>query len=432
MAREKLSDTAIGKVRLPAGKNEIVLADGDGLYLRVRRAADGRSVVRQWQFVSKAGGRATKVGLGGLDDVPLALARQKADALRQRRDAGGLVTRVAADTALRTLGDLFEHLERVRPNETTERRGLWDRHCARLADVRLDALNRRHIVSVLDGIVLDGRRNLATGGRHDKLRTAGAVFGLLRLLCSFGVGRGVLTADPMSGMKRKDFGHQGKVRERVLSADEIKELSRRFAVDLRVGPKGREFDIPPLHPGAQAAVWFLLATCVRVGELAAMTPAQVDRKAATWTVPATVAKNRREHVVHLSPFALRMLDAMRRLPTAPGVTNCGATLAKMLHGRQQAAGAQQRRAASTVLLLPGGPFTPHDLRRTGASMMGELGTRSEVIERALNHTLPGLQKVYQRQDLMTERRAAFDALGAQLTQLVDTTGVDKALARAAK
>lgn len=442
--KERLSETRIRATKLPHGKGEITLSDGDGLYLRIRRSrADPDATVRQWLFAYKTGGKVNKVGLGGAEEVSLAQARAKADVLRARRDAGGTPTRDSANAALRTFGDLFELHERVRA-PAAGRRELWARHVsAPLGRIKLEDLSRRHVVGLLDDIAITGRRKVASGGRNDMRRTAGAVFGLLKQLTAFGVSRGVLQSDPMAGMKRKDFGHQGIPRERILSAEELAELSRRCGETLRVGPKGREFDIPALHPGAQAACWFLISTLARVGELAAMRESDLDLETGIWTIPAEVAKNRREHVVHLSPFAIRMIHAMRALPTKPrGETEKpddtiywgGGTLAKALRDRQSPSSASPtaKRAARSVLLLPGGPFTPHDLRRTGASLMQALGVRPDVIEKCLNHTPPALVAVYQRDPLLAERRAAFEALGKKLSEIIDTTGIDRALERAAK
>jgi len=51
--------------------------------------------------------------------------------------------------------------------------------------------------------------------------------------------------------------------------------------------------------------------------------------------------------------------------------------------------------------------------------MGELGVRSDVIERCLNHVGDDrLRKIYQRQELIPERIAAFRKLGERLQQLV--------------
>ena len=48
-------------------------------------------------------------------------------------------------------------------------------------------------------------------------------------------------------------------------------------------------------------------------------------------------------------------------------------------------------------------FVVHDLRRTGATNLGELGYPMEVIEAALNHTKAGIQKVYHRTQYVEQR-----------------------------
>ena len=70
---------------------------------------------------------------------------------------------------------------------------------------------------------------------------------------------------------------------------------------------------------------------------------------------------------------------------------------------------------SAELLLSGGPWRPHDLRRTGATMMGELGVMPSVIERCLNHRERSkVERTYQRQLLITAQREAWKHLGERL------------------
>lgn len=55
----------------------------------------------------------------------------------------------------------------------------------------------------------------------------------------------------------------------------------------------------------------------------------------------------------------------------------------------------------------------HDLRRTGATIMGELGVDGEVIERCLNHVEPNRRKrIYQRQQTETQKPRRGDCLGS--------------------
>jgi len=92
---------------------------------------------------------------------------------------------------------------------------------------------------------------------------------------------------------------------------------------------------------------------------------------------------------------------------------------RRLTDRQTRAEPVKGRKNSTDLDLPGGHWTQHDLRRTGATIMGELGFAKEVIDRCLNHKEPKkVTRTYQRQQMMPQRQAAFEALGAHLAKLL--------------
>ena len=61
----------------------------------------------------------------------------------------------------------------------------------------------------------------------------------------------------------------------------------------------------------------------------------------------------------------------------------------------------------------------HDLRRTGATLMGDLGVSSDVIERVLNHADENkIRRTYQRQLLLTQKKAAWQLLGELLDTLM--------------
>ncbi len=82
MARRKLSETAIKRLDKPG-----IYSDGDGLFLRVR---DGGS--KQFIFIYLRGKTRSELGLGGYGQgtapVSLALARDKADAIRDKLARG--------------------------------------------------------------------------------------------------------------------------------------------------------------------------------------------------------------------------------------------------------------------------------------------------------------------------------------------------------
>ncbi len=77
-----------------------------------------------------------------------------------------------------------------------------------------------------------------------------------------------------------------------------------------------------------------------------------------------------------------------------------------------------RSANIAALKLPEGHWTPHDLRRTGATMMTRLRVLPEVAERCLNHTEENkVKRTYQRHGYEPEMRDAWRVLGERLELL---------------
>jgi integrase len=88
---------------------------------------------------------------------------------------------------------------------------------------------------------------------------------------------------------------------------------------------------------------------------------------------------------------------------------------RRLVDRQSHKASLRKRKNTTELDLLGGHRTPHDLRRTAATIMGELGIAPDVIDRCLNHReAKKAMRTYQRQKMLPQRKAAFEARGAHL------------------
>ena len=105
-------------------------------------------------------------------------------------------------------------------------------------------------------------------------------------------------------------------------------------------------------------------------------------------MPAAIAKNHREHRVWLSQVALAQLEYFPW--EAP------------------------REWTQRWLRKHAGGWTAHDLRRTFATRTNAMGIAPHVVERMLNHTLPGLMETYNRATYDAERREALEAWSAYL------------------
>lgn len=78
----------------------------------------------------------------------------------------------------------------------------------------------------------------------------------------------------------------------------------------------------------------------------------------------------------------------------------------------------KRTKKSDSLILPGGKWTPHDLRRSGATLMGNSGIRPDIIEKCLNHVEQNkMMRIYQRQSLQKEQAEAWVIIGEKLAAI---------------
>ena len=101
-------------------------------------------------------------------------------------------------------------------------------------------------------------------------------------------------------------------------------------------------------------------------------------------------------------------------------------ISKQLTDRQKIPEAIIRKRANAAacqsLTLPNGKWTPHDLRRTGATLMVANGVLPEIAERCLNHTEGNaLRRIYQVHQYQKEMQSAWTLLGEVLSRIRNQT-----------
>ncbi len=95
------------------------------------------------------------------------------------------------------------------------------------------------------------------------------------------------------------------------------------------------------------------------------------------------------------------------------------TIFKQVRDHTRSEPLRNRTSATGTLLLSGGPWTPHDLRRTTASHMRQLGIPADIVKRCLNRkeTDP-MVIVYQHHEAREEQQEAWRRLGEHLDRLM--------------
>ena len=246
-------------------------------------------------------------------------------------------------------------------------------------------------------------------------------------------------ADLIDVNKLLDHDYQEQ-RDRVLSPDEIRELRdifARLAHDYDALPAGQKYSgIRPVNPRVQCAVWICLSTLCRIGELLKSEWRHVDLEKGTWLIPANATKGhkgkRQDHHVFLSSFAVKQFKRLKEksghtpfcFPSKDESNHVDTKTVSKLIGDRQCSFKNRKNPLSgrhhddSLVLSQGNSreWTPHDLRRTGATMMQELGVPLDIIDRCQNHLLGGskVRRHYLHYDYAKEKNEAWNILGQHL------------------
>lgn len=413
--QNKLTDRQI-KVAKPLPDRDTYLADGAGLRLRILKQPDPtKPSARLWVLRFKMHGKEETYNLGSYPLTSLKKARDKALEARRLIEEGKHPRRVLEEqhrldqASSRTLQNLFDDWMRVYIETHRKRpeyvRDMLGEILDKLGKVALSQLNLDHIRPVLDAIVERGARVKAN-----------RILSLLKQMFAHGEARGLLAQNPMASLKRQHVGGREDTSKRFLSDEEIRTLIAALPAS-------------GLSAQLQATTLILLATGARTQELRLASWSDVNLKKREWRIPKENSKNGLPHLIHLSPFAAKQfkrLDpntgsafvlASRRLEDKPISDK---TLHKALRDRQTDTPLANRTSNSEALKLPGGEWSPHDLRRTMATHLGEMGIGLHIIEKMLNHKLEGILAVYQRSEWLPERKQAFEQWGHKLQKLTST------------
>lgn len=298
------------------------------------------------------------------------------------------VERHVKANGLRSLADIEGTLDRdVRPRF---------RGRSALSITRQDCIELRAAV---------GLRSQAAANKAHKWMSA---------LFAWGVEHDGLPTSPMFGLKRP---FREPKRTRVLADWEI-------AVIWSVLP---------------AMIWqfgmlmrLLILTGQRLREVAGIRWEEVDLEKREWIIPGARTKNKRDHLVSISPQVGRLLASIEPDP--------GRRRGLMLttNGRTPISGFSRSKARLDTLVVdalkgkrwrgrqPLEPWVRHDARRTVSTGFGELRIPIEVAEAVLNHvsgSMSGVAGTYWLYKFAPEKRRAMEKWAAKVERVITAHGV---------
>ena len=394
-----LTDTKIKSLK-PKDKVYKV-ADRDGLYVSVSTTG---TITFRYDYRINGRRETLTIGKYGADGINLAEARERL-----------MIARKQVNEGISPASEKRAERNKIRNA---------DRFCVfaekYLADVQLADSTKALRVATYERDIKDTFGNrLMTEITTDEIRshcekikdrgapsTAIFVRDLIANVYRYAIQRGHKFANPADEIANSSIA-TFKKRERVLTPREIKlffntleETQSDFAL--------------------KKAVKFILLTMVRKGELVNATWDEVDFKNKVWTIPAERMKAKRAHNVYLSEQAIDLIVAFQIYSEGSPYLLPG-----RINRRQPIANSSLNRVIANCIKFINkdeqriDEFTVHDLRRTGSTLLHEMGFNSDWIEKSLAHEQQGVRAVYNKAEYAEQRKEMMQRWADQVDEWIN-------------
>jgi integrase len=355
---------------------------------------------------------------------PAALVEQ----LRQTKAAKGKHGKTVAEIIEARI-DWMQHLEEKDDGEMRPRIESWKNVASHLRRFVKSSLGSkiasdvtRDDIAQLTNDILDGKFGKPSKSNARHMRRA--VSGLYNWAAQPGRSYVPETCRPCFNLPKLP---KERARKRVLDENEI-----------RIFWHGLERDDLPWDRRTRLALKFELVTMLRSGEVLAAHRdelSDLDGKNPRFDVPAKRVKKRRVIEQPLSDLAVEIIkealatDAQQFVfesPVYKGQPIHRTAMATALRGTKHETCKDKTKTPGLCELLGLKPFTPHDLRRTAATLAGELGFSEAAIAKCLDHAVTKddgekvhrVTGVYNHSKRMQQKRAVLDGVAAELRRIV--------------
>ena len=414
---KRFTDAQIKRLK-PTSKRAIIFEHGGrGFGLRIEPSGR-KSFFLEYRFGEAEERRNRVLTIGKHPTVSLTEARsiasQSLSQIEQDIDpATQKLTKKIPDRNALTVGDLVEeYIKKWAKVKKKERSWKEDERLLNkdilpvIGRKKAKDIRRRDIVLLLDAIV---ERGAAI--------TANRVLAVTRKMFNFAVGRDIIDASPCVQIPAPSKENR---RERYLSEDEIKVFWEKL-------------DDAKMSQEIRLALKFLLVTGQRKNEVIGAEWSEFDLKNKWWTIPAEKSKNKLTHRVPLTSISMEILNELKKItgqyqfvfasPVGHTKRNperkagifpiLGSAVDRALRNNQTN---NLKTKQKNIFNLD--HFTPHDLRRTTASMMTKSGVDRLVLKKILNHADREVTAIYDIYEDDKEKQVAMRTWDRELKQIL--------------
>ena len=413
----KFTDRFLQSIKSP--EKEYCIREGHGFTLRVLPSG-----VKTFQYIYTLNSKRHRMNLGQYPAMTLADAREKfrAAAILVGKGLSPLerpaVSEPEAALTIQKLVDDYkvfvgQHLAKSTSSETER---TLDKYVVPVWKERnAQEIRRKDAISLIEPIAA------TTPGQ------ARGVMKIGRAMFNYALDRELVEINPFTRLPSAVPSIKPTSTSRTLSDEEIKTAWDTI-----------HSATPPGSAETRRALLLILITAQRPGEVAGMAWSEIEKK--WWTIPRERIKTRNHrqesHRVFLSPLALQIIgknpsyseyvfpgpaviDPVDQKAVFPPLQR--KALSHMVcderAGGRPAGEGKKTEAMTEYFGLP--RWTPHDLRRTAATKLSELGCPDEIIDAILNHAKKGVIGIYNRNKYDKEKQEWLTTWGEYLERLVE-------------
>ncbi len=383
MARTTRPLTNTEVLRAKALEKDLTLHDGDGLFLIVKTS--GKKLWR-FRYQRPATKQRTMIGLGAFPALSLAEARGlRADYLallangidpQIQAEVAEEQQQIALDSIFSTVATNWFQLKSksVTPDYAKDIwRSLEKDIFPAIGETPVQQIKARTLVEALEPIKARGA-----------LETVRRLVQRINEIMIYAVNTGLIDANPASGVGMA-FEKPKKQNMPTLRPEELPKLMRSLVMS-------------NLSVSTRCLIEWQLLTLVRPSEASGARWAEIDLVAKLWTIPAGRMKAKREHIVPLSPQALKILEVMKPI---------SAHREHVFPSRNDPKRPMNSQTANAALkrIGYGGKLVAHGLRSIASTALNEQEFNSDVIEAALAHIEKNeVRRAYNRSTYLEARR----------------------------
>ena len=380
-----LTDTKIRSLKATGKLYKVT--DRDGLYVAVTPSG---TISFRYNYKINNRQETLTIGAYGIGGITLAEARAKQLLAKKLVQEGVSPAREKIRTRNRevsagTLGEWgIKWLKGHKMADSTRdmRRSVYEREVqTRFGKLQLREISGEDVRSMADAIVARGAPATAIHARE-----------IILLIFRYAIERGQKVSNPAEEVPPSTIA-TFEPKDRALSKEEIGLFYRSLE---KVGTT----------PSIRAACKLLLLTLLRKGELTNAKWADVNFTEGTLTIPAARMKARRPHIVFLAQQAMDLLTALKMFAGGsdyvfPSRYETHRPMSSATLNRVMTLCWEYAQKDGQALAK----FGPHDLRRTGSTILHEAGYNSDWIEKTLAHEQKGVRAVYNKAEYREQRKA---------------------------